>query len=246
MGNIKKSSLESSRSSLRIPALERGLDLLEWIILQNEPVTLTQIASGLGCTPSEMQRPIACLVERGYIRRSLAGTYIISGRLHHLALSHPPHLHLRRAALPAMLDFARENEQTVHLSIPDGDAALLLVDVPGGGLVRLSIHPAARLDPFNTVSGRILLAFGGMPHLLEKQSREIVSQLTKIKNQGHEKAPSSHAVGIIDLGVPIIDRSGETVAALTTSILKLKTSDSNPSDLLPPLHACALAIGAQL
>ncbi|HRJ73594.1 MAG TPA: helix-turn-helix domain-containing protein [Terrimicrobiaceae bacterium] len=222
-----------SKKVIAIPALERGLDLLEWIISQSEPLTLTQIAQGMRLTVSEVQRPVACLQARGYLRRSPAGSYVISGFLYRLALSHPPHLHLQRAALPVMLDYARKSSQSVHLCVPDGDTALLLADVPGSGLVRISLQHGARLDSSDTVSGRILSAFGALTPQREDAALEA------IRKRGYEQAASSYAEGIIDLGVPIHDASGQVIAVLTTSILQLKKSTAKSDRLLRMLQASA-------
>lgn len=221
-----------------VPALERGLDLLEWITTRNEPVTLTQIAQGMDRSVSEMQRTVACLLGRGYVSRSEAGTYSLSGKLYRLALANPPYLQIQRAALPAMLEFARETEQSVHISVPDGDEALLLADVPGGGLVRISLQAGARLDAEDTVSGRVLMAFDAFGSV-QSRKRALVSRLKEIRQNGCEQAASSYAEGIEDIGVPVRDHAGQTVAALTVSLLRLKKSQRGTSTLLLSLRKCA-------
>jgi DNA-binding IclR family transcriptional regulator len=228
-----------------VPALDRGLSLMEWITTQSEPMTLTQVAHGVGLSVSEVQRPVACLLERGYLKRTPAGAYAISGLLYRLALSHPPHRQIQQAALPQMQDFARASGQSIHLCVPDGDAALLLVDVPGGGLVRISLQAGARLDANETVSGRMLQAH----HLLvleKKPGRSLEARLKEIRSRKHELTESAYAVGILDLGVPVCDRSGKVVAALTCSILRLRKAPHDGKNLLPDIKACAEKIGLSL
>ncbi len=233
----------AKKSPVVAPALERGLSLLEFLTAQSKPLTLTQIAQALKLTVSEVQRPLACLLERGYLKRTSAGAYLISGLLYRLAHSHPPHLHLQRTALPFMLDFARLTGQSVHLSVPDGDAALLLCDVPGGGLVRITLQAGARLDPHATVSGRILHAFDYLtPDARPAKSRSMTTALTRIRQRNYEKAESSYAIGIVDLGVPVRDHEGQVIAALTASLLRLKATKASGDDLLGHLQECADAI----
>jgi len=227
----------SEKASL-VPALDRGLNLIEWITTQSEPLTLTQIAQGVGLSVSEVQRPVACLLQRGYLKRTPAGAYALSGLLYRLAVSHPPHHQIQQAALPHMQDFARTTSQSIHLCVPDGDAALLLVDVPGGGLVRISLQTGARLDANGTVSGRILQAH----NLIVPQKRAprtLEARLKKIRTANHELADSSHAIGIVDLGVPVRDHDGQVIAALTASLLRLKSTRAKPEDLLDHLQECA-------
>lgn len=228
-----------------MPALERGLDLLEWMVSGSEPVTLTQIAQGAGLKVSEVQRPVGCLLQRGYLSRTPSGAYVVSGKLFRLAASHPPFDHLQRAAQPLMVEFAQETGQSVHLCVPDGDAGLLIADVPGGGLVRISLQVGARLDAESTVSGRLLSAAGAL-EIPPKPTGPAAKLLAKIWKQGFESAPSSHAEGIVDTGVLVRGSEGLVVAALTTSELRLLGRRGRPLDLVAILRSKADLIGARL
>lgn len=222
---------------VKIPALDRGLDLLEWIAGMEEPVTLTHIAHGLGLSVSEVQRPVACLHRRGYLHRSEAGAYTLSGRLAGLAGMHPPHQRLQKAALGVMVEFSRTHRESIHLCVPDWDSVLLLLDVPGGGLVRLSLQQGARFDMLGTVSGRILSAHGAFA--LPKLEKTDLSNLKKIRTQGFEHAASSQVMGITDTGVPVFDSTGRIVAALTVSSLQAKGETKRAQSLVSFLRASA-------
>jgi DNA-binding IclR family transcriptional regulator len=225
-----------------IRALARGLEILEWIARRSEPVTLTQIAQGLKLNVPEVQRPVAYLWERGYLNRTAAGGYQLSGLLYRLAQAYPPHLRIQRGALPFMLAFARDSGHSVHLCVPDGEGVLLLADVPGGGLVKISVQQGARLDSNSTVSGRILQAFGLLKNPA-KEGEEWNRKLEAIRDRGYELAGSAYAEGIIDLGVPVIDSRGEAVGALTSSILELKGQDRHLEETRVLLQECAGNIG---
>jgi len=225
--------MDKNQNQAQIPALDRGIDLLEWMASRMEAVTLTQISQGLGLSVSEIQRPVACLNRRGYLNRSEAGTYFLSGRLSALVQGYPPHLRLQQAALGAMTEFARLEAESVHLCVPDGDCALLLLDVPGGGLVRLSLQQGAKLDALSTVSGRILSSYGALrPANIDNKMRAV---LKKIQEVGFENAESSQVVGITDIGVPVFDGHGQIVAALTVSSLRMKNAKQGVKKFLPAL-----------
>lgn len=232
--------MKKSKGSIQIPALDRGLDLIEWFAKQSEPATLTQIAQGLSLSVSEVQRPVACLYARGYLNRSSSAAYLISGKIVDLAQALPVHFKLRQAAHGPMAVFARTCGESIHLSVPDGDAALLLLDVPGGSLVRLSLQEGARLDPVRTVSGRILLAHGA---ILNPESKQVApSVLARIRKLGYESARSFQVEGITDTGVPVRNGDGKVVAALAISCLKMKGSSKSAKTLLKGLLLCAETI----
>ncbi len=236
--------MNKNSSDAKIPALDRGLDLLEWMAGLMEPVTLTQVAQGLGLSVSEVQRPVACLHRRGYLHRSEAGAYSLSGRLAGLAGSHPPHQRLHKAALGVMTEFARLYSESVHLCVPDWDSALLLLDVPGGGLVRLSLQQGARLNSLETVSGRILSAHRAL--VLPELKKSVRSHLLKIREDGFDHSASSQVVGITDIGVPVFDSAGTILAALTVSSFRMKGDLKEERSLVPILQACARRIADRL
>ena len=234
----------SNKSQARlVPALERGLDVLEWLAKQQEPVTLTGIAHGLGLAVSEVQRPVACLLDRGYLHRQATGGYVMSGLMAQLAANFPPHWRLQQVAFAPMSDFSRKHGESIHLCVPDGEGALLLLDVPGGGLVRISLQQGARLDGVNSVSGRLLTAYGCLP-LKGKASQKTF--LKKITARGYEIAESAHAVGIIDVGVPVRNSNAQVVAALTMSCLCLRKGKQTAVKLVPRLLDCSREISKLL
>jgi len=228
-----------------VPALDRGLDILEWMSLQTESVTLTQIGRGMGLSVSEIQRPVSCLQRRGFLNRSSADTYSLSGLLYHLVQSHPPFRRLELAALSAMKSFAREEKESIHLCVPDGDSALLLLDVPGEKFVRISLQVGTRMNAFETVSGRLLNAFNLLDTRV-KPSRSLALRLSHIRSQGYEQSESSTVEGITDLGIPVMDRSGKALAALTISILHLHKTAIDPKKLVQSLRKCAEKITSAL
>ena len=236
--------MKNAQVSIQIPALDRGLDLIEWFAGQTEPATLTQIAQGLGLSVSEVQRPVACLHRRGYLHRSEAGAYSLSGRLAGLAGSHPPHQRLHMAAFGVMTEFARLYSESVHLCVPDWDSALLLLDVPGGGLVRLSLQQGARLKALESVSGRILAAHDVL--VLPEITKSVRSHLQKIREKGYEHSASSQVVGITDIGVPVFDTAGAILAAITVSSFRMKGGLKEERSLVPILQACARRIADRL
>ncbi len=234
--------MKNNAPSYIVPALERGLDLLEWMARQPEPVTLTGIAQGLGLAVSEVQRPVACLLGRGYLHRQSSGAYVLSGLLSRLASVYPPHWRLQQAAFALMAEFSRKHEESIHLSVPDGESGLLLLDVPGGGLLRLSVRQGARLDAKTTVSGRILSAYG----CLTDGKNSCSDALKKIVAKGYEVADSAVAVGIVDAGVPVRDSGGQVVAVLTISSLRMRQGRQRAEKLIPLLIDCAREISKAL
>lgn len=232
---------QMKRVVAQVPALERGLLLLEWIAGQSEPVTLTQIARGLELGIPEVQRPVACLEELGYLRRLATGAYELSGRLFGVASRHAPLARLRRAAEPALAAFAEETGHSVHLSVPDGNAALMILDVPGSGLVRLSLRPGARFAPKDTLSGALLASADAISH---RGRRYWPDGLVKAAREREPfSLPSRHAAGVIDCGIVLAGTSGGVVGVITCSAVAPSSGSFNKTPVFTALRKTAAYVG---
>jgi uncharacterized membrane protein len=74
-----------------VPALEKGLDIVEYLADQAVPMTQSQLARALNRQPGELFRMLACLEGRGYVRRDptnggYALTLAVPARAHPLTL----------------------------------------------------------------------------------------------------------------------------------------------------------------
>ena len=72
-----------------VPALEKGLDLLETLAAAAVPQSLAELATTLERSSSELFRMLNCLERRGYITRdAVSGKYGLTLKLYTLAHAH--------------------------------------------------------------------------------------------------------------------------------------------------------------
>lgn len=155
-----------------VPALEKGLDLLEALATHPEPRSQAELARALGRSPSEIFRMLQCLERRGYILKEVAsGRYRLTLRLYELAHTHTPVDQLLRAAEGPLRDLARRVGESAHLSVLSDGKLLVLSQVESQNRTRVSVEVGARFPAVLTASGRVLLA-----HLPEEQTREFLSR----------------------------------------------------------------------
>lgn len=223
--------------SSSVPALHRGLDVLEYMAEKGSALTLTQLARAVGRRVPEIQRTAACLHERGYLTRDSAGIYRLSTRLFRMAHANPAHRELVGRAYPSMVEFARGTGESVHLSILVEDRLLLVAEAPGSGFARVTLQIGSMLDPRRTVSGRILMAFADPLTLRARPAA--AKTFAAIRKQRYEFRPSGYVEGILDLGVPVLMPDGTAIAALTCSWLQFRREKPRWKKLLPVLQSCA-------
>src|SRR4051812_35782240 len=143
--------------SYAVPALEKGLDLLEALAALPGDRSQAELARALGRSPSEIFRMLNCLERRGYIVKDAAsGRYQLTLRLYELAHTHTPVDQLLRAAEGPMRELARRVRESVHLSVLSDGKLLVLSQVESQNRTRVSVEIGARFPVALTASGRIL------------------------------------------------------------------------------------------
>src|SRR5579871_5842145 len=81
----------SSGRAYHAPALEKGLDILEYLATESVPVSQADLARALGRTPSEIFRMLVLLERRGYVSKDApSARYSLSLRLYAMAHAHNP------------------------------------------------------------------------------------------------------------------------------------------------------------
>jgi DNA-binding IclR family transcriptional regulator len=241
----------SPRSKYAVPALEKALDVLEYLSGEAVPLTQAQLARALGREPGELFRMLNCLELRGYLRRNEAGAYQLTLKLFELSRTHSPHEQIIDVALPLMHDLVDRVRQSCHLSVLHRDQVLVLAQVESPQPVRLSVQVGSLHSPITTVSGVLLLARLGPTELTETLARQadylrmgaaerqqFTDRLARVRADGWAYAEGARFVGGLDLGVPVGREGNLTRAALTIAALK---GPDGPDlfDVLPRLKQCA-------
>ena len=127
-----------------MPALEKGLDILECLAAQGVPLSQAQVARALGRRPTELFRMLTALERRGYIQRDpLSGAYRLTMRLYELGHAHSPYHGLLRAAERPMRALTEEVRQSCHLSVIHRGQLFVLAEEQSPTRNRLSIESAA-------------------------------------------------------------------------------------------------------
>jgi DNA-binding IclR family transcriptional regulator len=251
-------SIEERRNKYAVPAVEKALDIIEYLSEQAVPMTQAQLGRALGRQPGELFRMLTALEARGYLRRdALTGGYTLTLKLFELSRTHSPYEELLRAAVPVMRGLADEVRETCHLSVIHRDKILVLAQEESPKPVRLSVEVGSLHSPLSTTSGRLLLGamdksardafLRGATNFFSRAEEEQTAFLNRVVNvqaRGYEIAEGERFVGGLDLGV-LVGAPGSTIKAALV-IATLKYADGPDLEtMLPPLHKAAETITAQ-
>ena len=217
----------------RVPALERGLDVLELLAAGSGPMTQAEIARALGRGPSELFRTLTALDRRGYLTRDpVTGAFALTMRLFELGSRHRPHEGFLRAAERPMRALVEETGESCHLSVLDRGRLVVLAQEEGSGRVRLSVAVGSTIAPWQAASGRVLLAAlsdaeragvlaadPGWAVVGEAARAEERCRLAFIRARGFEDVYGETVAGVSDLSVLVGGPSAATQAALAIAAL---------------------------
>lgn len=249
-------STEERRLKYAVPALEKGLDIIEHLAEQAIPITQSQMARALNRQPGELFRMLACLEGRGYLRRDPTnGGYLLTLKLFQLARIHSPFEALVAAARPFMRALSDEVRESCHLTVIQNDQVLVLAQEESPNPFRLSVEVGSIHSPLRTNSGRLLLS-AQSPERLEAmlarmpdwQAMSKTAQaewrkgLESIRESGSARSVGERFMGSADIGVLVGEPGAPLQAALTIASLINADGKVDMERLLPPLFQAAQMI----
>ncbi|HYC70332.1 MAG TPA: IclR family transcriptional regulator [Opitutaceae bacterium] len=243
-----------------VPALEKGLDVLETLAAVAVPQSLSELAATLDRSASELFRMLNCLEVRGYITRdALSGRYSLTLKLYSLAHAHSVADKLLRAAHLPMQALTERVRESCHLSVLERGKLLVVAQQESPERVRLSIEVGGQFDPVQTASGRLLLA-----HVDEAERAEVLrgspagaalagrvraaweENLAQVRRRGVSTAESETIEGVRDVAVLVGGPESGLMAALAVTRLLRRGQRRDEGALVAALQATAAEIGATL
>jgi DNA-binding IclR family transcriptional regulator len=241
------------------PALEKGLDILEFLASRNAPQSVRRIAEHLGRSKSEIFRMVSVLLARGYIARdSATEDLVLTDHLFEMGIRTPRVRELLDVAIPAMQAMTGEMGQSAHLVVLSRGETVVIAAIAGGSDMSFTLRLGYRRPLVDASSGRVILAFQ-RPEIAKgwiEQSRRLVARdfdfaeldaaLKRIRKNGYEVHRSRDVAGITDIACPIFNGSGEAVAALVMPFVNRVAQTTSMDSVLAAVRETAQTISSSL
>ncbi|MGH9668292.1 MAG: IclR family transcriptional regulator [Bryobacteraceae bacterium] len=215
-----------------IPVVRNTFQIISELA-QNGALTLNDAARRTGIPKSTAFRILATLLHLGIaVRDSEQKTYRLGRMLGELARDGGTMETLRRIALPHMLKLRTAFGETVNLGELQHDTVVYVEVVPSEYALKLSERPGTTVGAFSTALGRSVLAFspsGVVESLMRGRElkaltpftitdpSKLARELEKVRSQGYAIEYEESALQATCIGVPILNREGRAVAALSIS-----------------------------
>jgi DNA-binding IclR family transcriptional regulator len=226
--------LDKDRDGARryaVPALEKGLDVLELLARSPDSLGMSAVAAALDRTVSEIFRVMQCLEGRAYVERDPdSDRYRLSMMLFNLAHTRPPTKALVSAAGPVMDRISAATMQSCHLAVIDDLNIVVVAQVTAPTPMHYSVRLGAQFPVWETSSGLVLLAHqpegtrtGLIDRIMTSQSdvarAEIEARCAEALQKGCEIRTSAIVGGVTNITYPVFNHQGRIVAVLTSPFL---------------------------
>src|SRR6266566_3736580 len=204
-----------------VPALDRGLDVIELLAREIDGLTLNEIARLLGRTSSELFRTLNALCRRDYIGQD-GDRYSLTLKLFELAHRHKPIKSLTAAAAPLMRELVNRSLQSCHLTVFHGGRVLVVAEIDSPERWAFGLKVGAQVGLTDTASGYVLLAFqddAGRRSMLashhevegelELKRRQLLTTIRDVTRSGYAQLQSRQIRGVTNIAFPIRGTSGQ-------------------------------------
>jgi DNA-binding IclR family transcriptional regulator len=256
---------EEDRASYAVPALEKGLDVLEFLAKARQPMGLNEVATALGRSRQELFRVMVCLYTRGYLLRDAAGRYRLGSKMFEVGSRHTARQALVSVAMPPMEELAVAAGESCQLSVVDRDRLLVIATAVGSSHLQLEVKVGSSIPLYVSVIGLVAIAFTSESCHQEawKRRREILQRggdviepdiadyrawqkrLERIRRDGYLVSQSARHPGSRVHATPLVDALNNLVGVLSlTRLVPAREPAERAAGIVSALVACGRAISA--
>lgn len=212
-----------------LQSVDRALETLE-LLAEHGESGVTEVADLLGVHKSTASRLLAALEARRMVEQGgERGRYRLGGGVLALAGAVAGQMDLVRAARGVCEALAEQVGETVNVAIADGGDVVNVDQARGGSALSTQNWVGERTPAHATSSGKVLLAFGALPHPSGRgplarftdrtitDRRALATELDAVVERGHAVADGELEVGLLAIAAPVRDAGGAVVAAISAS-----------------------------
>lgn len=241
------------------PALEKGLDIMEFLSERARAYSLAQLADEMGRTKGEIFRMLVVLEARGYVERAPdTDLFQVTDKLLRVGLQRPQYRALTEIARPIMERFAADTRYPCHLAIASDEQIVVVARAESPDLVGVTVRVGYRRPMLETGSGRCIIAYMSdqqRQHVIALMQRanskidvkKLDADCAETRARGAIVEPSRIMEGVFDISCPVLGPDKESVvAALSTPYVRLVTNEIGKEAVAEKLSRAAHEISSKL
>lgn len=231
-----------------VQALDRGFAVVRAFNHEQPALTIAQVAVRTNVTRAVARRYLITLESLGYVQER-EGRFSLTPRVLDLGFAYLASLNLPALAQPFMEPLVEALQESCSVSVLDGRDIVYVARVPAKRIMSINLVVGSRLPAHATSMGKVLLAglrppaldaffaAGSLQSLTRKtivDPDELRRELRKIQDAGWAVADQESEDGVRSVAAPLVDRRGETRAAINVSAHAARVSVAQLRSLYLP------------
>ncbi|MGO3207778.1 MULTISPECIES: IclR family transcriptional regulator [unclassified Halomonas] len=218
-----------SEKDYTVPALVRGLTILEMFDSQRRSLTQVEMAEAIGVTPTSLYRIVQTLTSMGYLKKVDTNTYELGSQVVSRGFSYLASREIVEIAAPYITHLRNSTSLSSHLAIREGTKSLYVFRALALQRVSVNVPVGTRFPCHTTAMGRALLVgmtadeikalyqgerLDGYPEPAPRTLPELIGMCDTERVQGWSLHYSDYSTAI---AVPLRNFAGEVIAAINVS-----------------------------
>lgn len=218
-----------------VQSLDRAIELLRLVSANDrEGERLSDLVTASGLPQPTVHRLLKQLVEGGLVMQDADRRYRLGHFAYELGLAAASHFGLRQQCAPFLARISQETGDTAFLMVRSGADSFCLdrrsgafpiqvltveigkrrpLGIGGGGLALLAFMPDAELPGVMARIEPKLADYGGLTRAV------LLELVAQARRSGHASITDYAVAGVTSIGVPVRDRTGQLVGAISVSAM---------------------------
>lgn len=224
-----KDNNESNKNTY-LSSVKNALCILNSFTEEEPEKKISELAIKLGLAKSTVSRLMMTMASEGFVIKDPdTQRYRLGLSVLNLSGVVTSRMEVHREALPCIRQLVKTIDETAHLVILQDVEVVYLVKEESTHPVRISSHIGKKNPAHCTSSGKMLLAHQDeeiidkvIEHGLKKYTEHTITDpdlfrknLKSIKEQGYAISFEEFIDGVVTVGTPVLDYTGQVVAAIT-------------------------------
>lgn len=212
-----------------VPALKRGLEIIEMFSGKDRVLTINDFAERLGVSTSSIYRTVVTLTELNYLKKIERNSYELGSMVLSNGFIYLAAREIVQIAAPYILELRDESSSSCHLAIREGIQAIYIYRATSPQKLSVNVPIGSRFPCHTVAAGRSLLTglkdaqltdlYSGVA--LDRSAPSSPTSLPLLRQTIAEDRERGFSVNRSDfataIAVPIKNFAGQVVAAVNVS-----------------------------
>ncbi|MYM87313.1 helix-turn-helix domain-containing protein [Rugamonas sp. FT82W] len=231
---MKKSALQDVVVDKRdqIEGLIKGLEVIRAFDHESVRLTPTELGEKVGLSRTAARRYLLTLVHMGMAATD-GRTFWLRPSVLSIGHAYVDSARLPRAVVPYLQRLTNQLQESTNYSVLDGDDVVYVSRVNAPRILLAGFDPGMRLPAYTSTAGRVLLSSHSdetlqaylervtliaYTHMTVTDKDQLFREIVAIREDGFGATENQYEMGLRGISVPVKNRVGDVVGALSTSM----------------------------